>query len=539
MSDITLRMALGTLAKSSSFSVATETKHTDDPLNKYKKYLYVEPDIEHDFVNCLDSIQQNEIVFLCGSSGDGKSEILTRYIDKYKHKCRFHLDATHSFAPSETAIDALNNLFDKQNIDGKPLVIGINIGMLANFSKEGAERHEELRESLERFLATGNRTDGCYHFLDFEAYPKFVFKDGFCHAPFIRKVLQQLSNLSDKNPYYKLLLQTEHTGCESILASNFRLLARASVQQAIITSLFKVRLSKNQFITTRALLDFLHDLLTRDKYLFDGLFTSERSELSHKLTEFDPALIHTQKLDQFALQYELGLIGDHLDIFLNALSNETGIKIQLQPDAKGQAASLIRLLYVLQGESLANDYHRQFTADFNENALSHYAHIWALHSQSEDEIQDKTALRNFYTREFIPAIVSYANRNAPRLGKRELFLGEFGTTLVSSPIELKQDLTAVQNCSNESVSHFMAFIKLGEKTLRGIEVNLNLFGLIHKINNGYCPNKYDKNAVLLLDDICDQLADIARDSSQLKIYDRHDEYLLRQEDDLIYVEVDF
>ncbi len=530
-------MALGTLAKSSSFSVATKNKRTDDPLYQFKTYLYVEPEIELDFIKCLDAIQPGEIVFLCGSSGDGKSEILTRHLSKYEDKCRFHLDATHSFSPRETAIDALNKLFDDQNRDQTPLVIGINIGMLANFAKEGDDRHSELRDALERFLLTGNRTDGRFHFLDFEAYPKFRFDGGLSKAPFIKMVLNRISRLDEQNPFYNLLLDVEKTNNDPLLASNFRLLARESVQQSIITNLFKVRLRKNQFITTRALLDFIHDLLLSDGYLFDTLFTSNRSELSRKLNEFDPALLHTQMLDQFVLKYELGLSEPQLNEYLQELKTTLGISLSAS-NGQRKAASLLRLFYVLQGESVANDFHRLFATDFEEHILTNYAHVWTSHSQYQGTNGDKSTLRNFYVKEFIPAIVTYANRKAPGVSKRELFLGKFGSTLITAPIELKHDLSSVESCSDENVSHFSAFIKLNGNSLRRIEVNLNLFELVQKLNQGYCPNKYDKNAVLLLDDVCEQLADFARDNDKLKFYDGTDVYQLLEEDGMISVEGD-
>lgn len=36
-----------------------------------------------------------KIAFLCGSSGDGKSEMLTRCKKKLDSRVKFHLDATH------------------------------------------------------------------------------------------------------------------------------------------------------------------------------------------------------------------------------------------------------------------------------------------------------------------------------------------------------------------------------------------------------------------------------------------------------------
>ncbi|WP_421310747.1 hypothetical protein [Aeromonas veronii] len=78
MSTISLRKALGVLAKSSSFSVKTTTQRQRDLFDDLKDYLYVTPEIEDDFEKCLRSLQPGECVFLCGSSGDGKSEILNR-----------------------------------------------------------------------------------------------------------------------------------------------------------------------------------------------------------------------------------------------------------------------------------------------------------------------------------------------------------------------------------------------------------------------------------------------------------------------------
>ncbi len=89
-----LKKALGMLSKSSPYAVSTSSEDIDPELEKVKKYLYVETAIERAFKKKLDIIKPNEIVFLCGSSGDGKSEILTRYNKKYEGRVEFHLDAT-------------------------------------------------------------------------------------------------------------------------------------------------------------------------------------------------------------------------------------------------------------------------------------------------------------------------------------------------------------------------------------------------------------------------------------------------------------
>ncbi|HAI1345542.1 TPA: DNA phosphorothioation-dependent restriction protein DptF, partial [Escherichia coli] len=111
MSAITLRKALGVLAKSSSFSVTTVTHRQKDEFDQLKEQLFVKQEIETELQRYLDVAKPGEIIFLCGSSGDGKSEILTRCKSnpRYQQHFSFHLDATHSFAPRQSAIDALND----------------------------------------------------------------------------------------------------------------------------------------------------------------------------------------------------------------------------------------------------------------------------------------------------------------------------------------------------------------------------------------------------------------------------------------------
>lgn len=92
MSTITLRQALVSWPSHPPFSVKTVTARVRDTFDDLKEYLYVEQDIELDFKR-LTSLRPGEIIFLCGSSGDGKSEILTRSYASFRSKFKFHLDA--------------------------------------------------------------------------------------------------------------------------------------------------------------------------------------------------------------------------------------------------------------------------------------------------------------------------------------------------------------------------------------------------------------------------------------------------------------
>ena len=80
---------LSVLSKSSPYAVSTERQDSiSAELDEVKKYLYIETDIQKDFESHLTSLSpgSKKIIFLCGSSGDGKSEILTQYASKFSQK---------------------------------------------------------------------------------------------------------------------------------------------------------------------------------------------------------------------------------------------------------------------------------------------------------------------------------------------------------------------------------------------------------------------------------------------------------------------
>lgn len=527
MSAITLRKALGVLAKSSSFSVATVTQRQKDEYDHLKEQLFVKQEIEIDLQHYLDVAKPGEIIFLCGSSGDGKSEILTRFKSepRYQQRFTFHLDATHSFAPRQSAIDALNDLFANHHQSSQPLLIGINTGMLANFAREGAICHQAIRAAIDSFLSAQQdgsrpfRSENCC-FFDFEHYPKFQFSEDKQYSSFIKSLLDNLTCDDDKNLFRFVFRHDESVSPDLKEVANFKLLCLPGVQNVLITQLFKARLIKDQFVTTRTLLDFLHHLLMGPGYLFDNLFTGAENDLIKKVSDFDPSILHTYELDQFILRYELGLVDAELDEFLAAIE-PLHIKFDRQGVKPGDATSLIRLFWLLQQESLGNDYHRKFSSFFNESLFERYSEIWHLHRNYTADPEQKRSLNRFYTAELISGIQRYANRKAPELTmqKEEFFLGEFGGVKISAPIDIKPNWDAIRNKNTAYPTGFDVHLKVSGNSLPSIRIGLNLFELLSKLNNGYRPNKYDKNAIVLLDGIIDLISDEIKFSNELRFYD--------------------
>ncbi len=160
-------------------------------LDHIKKYLYIETDIEKDFRNLITHLSERKIVFLCGSSGDGKSEIMTRYsqASEFSH-IDFHLDATHSFNPKLDAISTLDSIFAEYKNSNRPLVVGINLGMMANYAKEGAAEHADIKAAMQGHIQKNGTVENI-NFLSFEDHNSLApyslrFRKISCPAPCLK-----------------------------------------------------------------------------------------------------------------------------------------------------------------------------------------------------------------------------------------------------------------------------------------------------------------------------------------------------------------
>ena len=100
-----------TLSKGSASAVTTLESNVA-ALNALKEYLYVQTPVEQALRTELDrNLKRPRVIFVCGSSGDGKSELFRRIYASYGTKVRFHLDATHSFDSPTGCVQTLDELF--------------------------------------------------------------------------------------------------------------------------------------------------------------------------------------------------------------------------------------------------------------------------------------------------------------------------------------------------------------------------------------------------------------------------------------------
>lgn len=79
--------------------------------------------------------------------------LIGRNIKKFESFCDFHVDATHSFSSTHSAIEALDEKFNDYKSNNRSLVVGINIGILLNYAKEGPHLHLDNRKDIDALSA--------------------------------------------------------------------------------------------------------------------------------------------------------------------------------------------------------------------------------------------------------------------------------------------------------------------------------------------------------------------------------------------------
>jgi DNA phosphorothioation-dependent restriction protein DptF len=517
---VQFKRLLDTLARSSAQAVTTlgQGQKEEDDL---KDYLYVETDIETDFKRLLGSGPPPEtVIFLCGSSGDGKSEILKRYHKRYSEEFHFHLDATHAFKPDQNAIQALNELFEEHKGSEKPLVIGINVGMLFNFSSQGSQEHEEVRNAIEAYLQSSEEISPSCKFLNFEKYPKFSLEDGKTGSAFISELIERIVAASNANPLYRAYLESVETS-QDRLTTNYQLLQNEEVRGRIVKLLLSARLRFDQFLSARALLDFVHHLITGPGLLFDNLFVSGDNELSNVISHFDPCSIRSRRIDQFLIQHPLGVREQAFDDFQQDVSSVLNVQDL-------DAASWLRFFYLLQEVEVGNNFHQIFGGDFEQPLYDRYIEIWRLHATYDAE--NKSLLRKFYQEELFSALMRFANRLEPSLTKQgHMFLCSRNGVFISAHANMRPDFKGIEKESVDNIHEFPVCIKVGDKPLRTFHVNVSFLELISKINDGYRPNKHDKNTIVILEEIIADVTGVIVQSDRLLFSKEHSQVVLTNE----------
>jgi DNA phosphorothioation-dependent restriction protein DptF len=542
------------LKDSSKEAVAHSDISTDDAL---KQYLHVERHVEvvlKDIVQKSSKASHPVLLLICGNVGDGKSHLLSTLnndaaLKFYYQTFKVHNDATESFSPDENCIQTLSYVlepFSDENI-GKghacKQILAINLGTLSNFLEECKDQFSLLRQFVERqgiLELTQIKEDAysegsIFQYVNFTNYHFFELTEDGAQPTIFKKLLDRLALQENTNPIYasyqKVLTYEWSDRCP--VRHNYEFLFdpnhRAMMADLLVTAIIK----EKQIISFRHLLNFVHDILVPYQFTYEDLdqyskdikglwfkgrgryytpyYVFEHPTLSKLFATFnklDPCASRDEKLDELAIQ--LFTSTNPIEVFdqhLHSIPMYLSRIIEALHSGQEELFKLfIRLTFFQSnGRLLLDSCFQDFTK--------------ALYAFNR---KDAWGLKS--TNDIVRAAVEKWNGSTH--GKNIVMLPSASKRYkyrVFKAISLKPSLFTPDEKTNVSVLHQFypqlqfEFMSSGSKDIHRIDIDYSLYVLLCKINQGYRPNKLDRNNYINFVQFVDKLINTGNTDSVLYV----------------------
>ena len=505
--------------------------------SRFKQYMHVDRNVQRELEEIiLEASKQNnaQLVLVCGSVGDGKSHIISYFKNKYPEimsKFTLHNDATESLEPDKTSMDTLNDLLEnftdeKIEISSEKLILAINLGTLNNFidSKYG-KRFTKLKDFVnEKKILERSIVDNEFdvnrniQFINFSDYSLYTLKDGRVESEYIKSLINKITDKSQMNIFY----QSYQNNCircvnneKCPIKANYELIGEDKTQDAIVDLLVQCIIKNKIIISTRALLNFIYDLLINRSYIdvHDPMFKDKIGRLKHleyinsltpnmifeqnelsfifkSLSTLDPLNVRNRDVDDFIIKFNnstdiMGFFEEYIDYpkgYLDNL-NKGQIEEKINKNTKKEVLKLFIRSYYLCGKGEIFDLRDKVYNDFIK-----YVYHWNK--------GDKSKLKELYT-ELKDGILKW-NGEADK-NYINIFIGKTQIKYKTSEyLELKADTGNLPSNTESKLEKFLTTIEVKYKSDKmnksyGIDVDFPLYELLIRVGNGYRPNKKDKN----------------------------------------------
>ena len=509
-----LEEALGVLSKASPYAVSTLRKENIvDEYQKLKDYLYVTSDIQTDFTQALENALPNNLICLCGSSGDGKSEILTNLYKKYKCKVDFHLDATHSNDQHKSAIDCLNEEFDKFKASDRPLAIGINIGMLQKFIKQGSDRHNDVKESFSAYFENRHIkgfTASSVSFFDFECYPRLSFSSSKITSEFISGFLSKLTEAIPDNPFYRCYQLDIKTN--SYVTKNYEVLSLTVFQNKLIELFGLARLMEEQFLIPRIFVDFIYQILTvkNPDGIIGNVFSRFDNEFSRCFVKADPIHIRSQALDSFYLEYTTQTLSIDTQKDIDVLSSL--INFTLSPEG------IVRASYLLEEEIVDSSLAEISKKSYLKESLSKYLSLINLYQKDELKGEDEDTCLNIIEELIVNSALDYANRLLPLKADGFIVSRKLQDFSVCNKVNVQADLDWIEEHNLTSTDIIPIPLIINDASSPYIfNVDLNTIIQAVYISNGFRPNRQNLESIAKFDELISHIIGRTIETESMKL----------------------
>ena len=535
--------------------------------SKFKTYMHVNRDVQDELQQIIlesDQEKSAQLILVCGSVGDGKSHIISYFKNKYPdviNNFTLHNDATESLEPNKTSMDTLNDVLDnfsdeKIETSSEKLILAINLGTLNNFidSDYGKrftklQKYVESKKILEKSIVE-NKFDSSSNiqFINFSDYNLYTLKDGKVQSKYIKELINKITNPSEINDFYNSYKENcsickNKDKCP--IKANYELISEDNVQNAIVDLLVQCIIKKKIIISTRALLNFMYDLIIARSYIdvnspmfkdkigklkneeyinsltpniiFDH---KELSFIFNALSTLDPLNVRNEKVDDFIIKFKnstelIQFFDEYIDYpkgYIEKINNVNFDELEGRRIKTNLLKLFIRSYYLCGKGDLFS-----LNDEVYENFIN-YLYFWNK--------GDKAKLIGLYG-EIKDGILKW-NGEAEKK-HINIFVGKNQVKYkVSEEIEIKADASNLPNNKESELIKFLTEMDIrykGDKLDRscGIDVDYSLYELLIRVGNGYRPNKKDKNYFIKFIEFINKIECAGSQNSQLTFTEKNRE----------------
>ena len=535
--------------------------------SKFKTYMHVNRDVQDELQQIIlaaDKEESAQLILVCGSVGDGKSHIISYFKNKHSDvmsNFTLHNDATESLEPNKTSMDTLNDVLDnfsdeKIGTSTEKLILAINLGTLNNFidSEYGKrftvlQKYVENKKILEKSIIE-NRFDSSSNiqFINFSDYNLYTLKDGKVQSKYIKELINKITNPSEVNDFYNSYKEN-CSNCKNKdkcpIKANYELISEDNVQNAIVDLLVQCIIKKKIIISTRALLNFMYDLIIARSYIdvnspmfkdkigklkneeyinsltpniiFDH---KELSFIFNALSTLDPLNVRNEKVDDFIIKFNnstelIQFFDQYIDYpreYIEKINNVNFDELEGRRIKTNLLKLFIRSYYLCGKGDLFS-----LNDEVYENFIK-YLYFWNK--------GDKAKLIGLYG-EIKDGILKW-NGEAEK-NHINIFVGKTQVKYkVSEKLELKADTSSLPINKDSELIKFLTEMEIRYKgdnldTSCSIDIDYSLYDLLIRVGNGYRPNKKDKNNFIKFIEFINKIECAGSQNNQLTFTEKNRE----------------
>ena len=538
----------------------------------FKKYMHIVRDVQNELKEIIIESNKSEkakLILVCGSVGDGKSHIISYFKNSMPDVMKnfiLHNDATESLEPNKTSMDTLNDVLDEfsdEKIDSstKKFILAINLGTLNNFiDSQYGERFTKLKRYVQaNKILEINIEDSIYdensyfQYVDFSDYHTFTLKNGKACSDYVKSIIQKVTNSfkieSNERNYFYISYQRNCEKCDNKnccpIKANYEFLSKENVQDSFVDLLVQCIVKKKIIISTRALLNFIYEVIVPISYIDvnSPTFKNKIAALNNKeyINSLMPNIIFNHKELSYIFEAlssidPLNIRNEQIDDFIIDFNNATNVMEYYKKYIDYTEDYIYRLEDIdfeeTEDKKLRYELLKLFIRSYY---ICGKEDIFSLRDDVYDEYMsalfywnkgDKVKLKNIYNN--VKDGILKWNGEAEK-DHINIFMGKNQTKYkVSEKIQLNADTSNLTVIDKSELKKFIGNLILQFKDENGknsyeIDIDYNLYKLLVQVNNGYRPNKKDKNHYIKFIEFISKLEDTGSQNKEIIFTEKNQE----------------